>query len=267
MHRLMLLLAAALIAASMPRPALAQKPATADALLNHLTARIPLLHGDPSPRAFLDTAFARPYAKLLIAEFESVLRDSADRACVKTKAIATQGLYESARDILLRRGTQMMEVMSAKIDWAAFDANVADRAGEDAKTEMARLRNHPDVQTFLALARALMQGAVVEHVVENLRRYAIINRIRLVRGISPIETGNEVLLKASEEDDSYDKLADFLMDRKSPELAQYVRLALAVQEALADAFKSDAVLNLGVRELMPGLEQDLADLCIPGASR
>jgi hypothetical protein len=266
MRVLTLLLALVLGSACMPQVAGAQKQSVTGKLLLQLSFR-PLLHIGDNPGQLVEAAFSSDYAKLLIAEFASVLRDSADPNCLKVRKPSTQGLDESARTILLRRGAQWIEVTNAAMDWPAFDANVAERAGSDAKAEMAQLRNDPDVQRFLALARRLAQSAVVELTVENLRRYALINRIRLVRGISPIETGNEALLKASEADDSYEKLDEFLTNRNSPELARYLRLALAAQEALEDALKSDAMLKLGPSVLMAGLDKDLADLCVAGASR
>jgi hypothetical protein len=250
MHRLVLSMLAILALAGAP-----QREARAQ-------VGLPLLVLEITPAELAPAAFAQRYGKLLAAEFAEVVRDSANADCLKTKGIERTALAERTNGILLRQARQMFELLDGTIDRAAFDARLRELAGPNVEAEWARVRNDPDVKAFLALYSSLRLAVAADVTIEKLDIAASILRIKLARHISPLATGKEELVNADPRDEYLGKLHDLLSKSKSAALARHIELAEAAEKALENTFKRDSFLKLGPVQLMPGLDRDLADLCV-----
>src|SRR6476646_6473789 len=111
-------------------------------------------------------AFDQPYGKALVAETAKVFRRSADPRCLAVKKLE-----------------------------AALEA----RAGPGVKGEIARLRSAPEVAEFNKLGAPARLVSTAEHILEGFEQYLVIHRLRLAGDISPLVTGDDRLVKMSEE--------------------------------------------------------------------
>jgi hypothetical protein len=206
-------------------------------------------------------AFAIPYGKLLVAEFGAILRDSADAACLKEKAVDAAQFPQRSEALLVKYGTLMFETTLQNIDHKAFEAALA-KTLPDGKAELERLRSDTDVKRFLELSQPVAAAGVINQVTENIDRVALLARIKFKRQLSPISTGNQEFLDADPSERSLDEVDKFMQESKSEALKRYLDVAQAVSEATLAA-PSDRILSMGPRQLMPGLEEELIGLCIP----
>ena len=131
--------------------------------------------------------------------------------------------------------------------------------GAGADTELVKLRDN-DVRAYLELAVPIRQAATVLAVAETLGRNLLILKIKLSRRFDP-GSGNPRLIDA-DPSNQVDKLNALLAGSKSPAFARYMKLIDAAQMALNDSTDTKAWLSTRIVDLMPGLEQDLADVCI-----
>src|SRR5216683_2998706 len=69
-------------------------------------------------------AFVQPYGRAIINEFASALNDSANAECLNTRYLSKGRLSERAREMLLKRGTYMMERLDSTTDQAVFKRNL-----------------------------------------------------------------------------------------------------------------------------------------------
>jgi len=252
MHRLVLSVLAILALAGAP-----QCQAQSHAGLTLLVLEI-------TPAELVPAAFAERYGKLLAAEFAEAVRDSANADCLKTKGIERTALAERANRMLLRQARQMFEIIDREIDRAAFDARLRELAGPNVEAERARVRNDPDVQTFLDLWRRLRLAAAADLVIENIDRRALVLRIKLVRQINPMDgKGKEELYNANPTDELNAKLYELVSNSKSDALTRHLELFKAAEKALQNTVKRDRLRKLvGSGELMAGLDRELADVCV-----
>ena len=175
MRFVLLSLMAALIAVAAPRPAPAQT--------------VPFIYLEGDPDQLVETAFSAPFGRLLIAEFAAAIADSADAACLKAKGIETSALEGRARSIVVRHGAQFIRGYLSAVDRAAFKANLAKRMGAGAEAELAKLRDDPDVRTFLELVQPVRQSETALAVAETLGRNLLILKIKLSRRFDPDRVG------------------------------------------------------------------------------
>src|SRR5262245_48327951 len=250
MHRLVLSVLAVLALAGAPRCEAQSQ------------VGLPMLVLEIRPAVLAPAAFVRPYGRLLATEFAEVVRDSANADCLKTKGIERTALAERTNRILLRQATQMFELLDGTIDRAAFDARLRELAGPNVEAEWARVRNDPDVKAFLALHRSLRLAVAADVTIEKLDMAAVILRIKLVRSISPLATGKMELYNANPRDEYLGKLHELVSKSKSAALGRHIELAEAAEKALENTFKRDSFLKLGPVQLMPGLDRELADVCV-----
>src|SRR5262249_14735881 len=144
---------------------------------------LPMLVLEITPAELAPAAFAERYGRLLAPGFAAVGRDSADAACLKTKAIRRTPLAQRTNRIPLGQRRQMFEIIDGEIDRAAFEARLRELAGPNVKAEWARVRNDPDVKAFLALYGSLRLAVGADVAIEHLDRAALVLRIKLVRRI------------------------------------------------------------------------------------
>jgi hypothetical protein len=240
---------AALIAVQAPRPAPAQPT-------------VPFTYLEGEPEQLVEAAFSAPFGRLLIAEFAAAIADSADAACLKANGIETPAIEGRARTIVVRHGAQFIRGYLSAVDRVAFKANLAKRMGAGAEAELTKLHNDPDVRAYLELAMPVRQAATALAVAETLGRNLLILKIKLSRRFDPIASGNQKLVDADPSNQVVDKLNALLANSKSAALTRYLKLTDAVQSALTESVNTNALLSMRTVDLMPGLESDLADLCI-----
>jgi HAMP domain-containing protein len=251
MRLLLLSFVAALIAVQMPQSVSAQPQAT-----------VPLSYVDIDPDQLVDAAFSAPYGRLLLAEFASALAGSADEACLQGKGIETSSLPDRARAITVRQGAQFIRRFVAMVDRPALKAAFAARIGADAEAELAKLRDHPDVRPFIVLDTVGRDAAVANSIIEMLDRNLLVLKVKLARRFHPLATGNQKLIEADPSDEINDKLDELVATNKSAALARYLELTDAAQEALDQSINTKTLLGVRNVDLMPGLENDMADVCI-----
>src|SRR5262245_39696419 len=96
-------------------------PATLLALicLDLAPARAQLVRSDyleQAPIELARDAFSSGYGVILATEFGAILRESADPACLAAKSIDPAQLSDRGKDILVRYGAQMIQVIVETVD-------------------------------------------------------------------------------------------------------------------------------------------------------
>lgn len=162
----------------------------------HARAQFPIDLASPPPAQTVRDALAHPYGHALVAEFAKIVAQNADPACLRDKALDAVTLNDRGRDIFERYGTRATEMLVNNIDGRVFETIFAARAGATAKEEFARLRNEPAAQQYLSLERPIRLVKVLDFIVVNFDRYALITRIKM-KSISPISIGNDELMNAN----------------------------------------------------------------------
>lgn len=178
---------------------------------------------DGNPQETVAAAFSTPYGELLLKEFAVNLGDTADQGCLAANGLTKATLAAPARAILLRVGVQMYQRTAALVDPAFFKAKLDDLKGTGAHDELTRLADDPDVRAFNELARPRSLANAANVILENMDRYLVLRRITLKRPLSPLATGNQVLIDADPSDDIEDQLDDLVKDKDSPALNRYPR--------------------------------------------
>ena len=220
---------------------------------------------DMTPAEVARTAFEQPYGKALVAEAAKVFRRSADPRCLAEKKLDEPQLEAKARELLVRYGTRINEAYMGLVDMKKLEAALETRAGPGAKDEIARLRSAPEVVEFNKLSAPARFVTIAEHILEAFERYLVIQRLRLAGNISPLVTGDDRLVKMSEE---AEKSIEPLLAGKHPAaLARYLELSEIIGEEYAKAFDRQGMLRFnGAWSFFRGVEAELAELCLPGKS-
>jgi len=249
MRFILLSLLAALIAVQAPRSPSAQP-------------QVPLTYVEQDPDQLVAAAFSTPYGRLMIAEFAAMLAESADASCLKANRIEKSELEQRVRAITLRHGAQLVRKYAATVDRTAFKTNFASKMGARAEAEMASLRKIKDVLTFVELHTTIRHAAVVNSVTEVLDRNILILKFKVSRPWHPLETGEDRLVDADPTYAALEKGAALIKSSKSGPLMRYFVLVTAAQDALNQSIDTKAWLAIRSVELTPGLESDLAGVCI-----
>jgi hypothetical protein len=216
------------------------------------------------PAELVKAAFAAEYGQALVEQLGAVLTQSSDKACLASKGIDAAKMTARGREIYLRYGAQMLEMVQSFIKIEVLESKFAELAGPGAKAEMLRLQNDPDVKEFLAIARPAQLAHVAETISENLARFALIKRMRLLGPVNEFEVPNKELEDKNPTKGSDADAQRFMEKTKSAQLDRYLDLVVLFDAAKKEAFDRDLVLrNGGPVELFAGVDVDLADLCIP----
>src|SRR5262245_39099417 len=180
-----------------------------------------------TPAEAARTAFDQPYGKALAAEAAKVFRRSADPRCLAEKKLDEPQLEAKARELLVRYGTRMLEAYQGLVDPKKLQAALEARAGPGVKDELSRLRSAPEVVEFNKLSAPARFLSTAEGILEGFETYLLIHRFRLAERISPLATGDERLVKISEE---AEKSIEPLLARKHPAaLARYLELSEVIR--------------------------------------
>jgi hypothetical protein len=218
-----------------------------------------------TPAEAARTAFEQPYGKALVAEAAKVFRRSADPRCLAEKKLDEPQLEAKARELLVRYGARMIEAQVGLVDLKKLEAALEARAGPGVKSEIARLRSAPEVAEFNKLSAPARFVSTAEHILEGFETYLLIHRLRLAGDISPLVTGDDRLVKMSEEAEK--SIEPLLAGKRPAALARYLELSEIMREEYVKAFDRQGMLRFnGPQSFFRGVEAELAELCLPGKS-
>jgi len=227
------------------------------------SAQVPLASPDEKPAELTREAFASPYGRAMVAEFNTVLRASADPACLQSKNLKPEQLAQRGEALITRWSAHAMEALASFINISIYEMKLAKSAGIGAEAELKRLEANPDVKRYRAIERPRRLAFVLDYVFEQFSRYALIHRVKFGQ-VSPIATGNETLARANPTEKVEAELAQFLKVSKSPQLQRYLELNEQVAAALAASLNTEQTRNnFSPAALFRGVEKDLAALCVP----
>lgn len=224
-------------------------------------AQVPILFPIEPPGPFVREALAHPYGRAVLAEFAKTIVQTADAACLRSKSLDAAKLAERGRDIFQRYGTRSMETIIGNFDIRKYEARITELAGAGATAELIELRNDAVVKRYLILERPARLAKVLDFVVENFERYALITRINL-RSFSGITTGNDELLRLNPIEETEEAIEKFAVANTSPRFKRFVELSELSAPAVMEAFNMELALKWGPITFYRGVENDLAELCI-----
>ena len=224
---------------------------------------------DVVPSRFVTAAFAQPYGRAVVAEFTIALSDIIDPQCFKAKGLKKKQLPDSARAILLQRGTYMLERLVSMTNRATFKANLQARIGKDGIAELDRLRNDPIVRAYRAVDEPAELAFFAAYIVENIDRYTKLTRIRLARPISPMASDIRSIQEVDPTGNIDIKLKEMVANDRSGVLARYEKITALAQLAFREATDMKVATKFGPGELLarPGkdnmdLHNELVGLCV-----
>ena len=225
-------------------------------------AQIPLGSPNDKPTELTREAFASPYGRAMVAEFNTVLRASADSACLQSKKLKAGDLEKRGEALITKWSSHAMEVLASYINILIYETKLAQSAGVGAEAELKGLQAHPDVKRYLTIERPRRLALVLDYVFEQLSRYVLIHRVKLGQ-VSPLATGNETLLRANPTEKVEAQLEQFLKVNTSPQVRRYIELNEQVAAALAASLNTEHTRNnFSPAALFGGVEKDLAALCV-----
>jgi hypothetical protein len=186
-------------------------------------AQVPLANPAEKPAELTREAFASPYGRAMVAEFNTVLRASADPACLQSKKLKAGDLEKRGEALITKWSIHAMEVLASFINILIYETTLAKSAGVGADAELKRLQAHPDVKRYLTIERPRRLALVLDYVFEQFSRFVLIHRIKLGQ-VSPLATGNEILLRANPTEKVEAELEQFLKVNTSPQVRHYLEL-------------------------------------------
>jgi hypothetical protein len=230
---------------------------------------LPTYVADIVPATDIPAAFAEPYGRAFAAEFANVLAESANAECLAARGITKEQLADRARAIAVRRGIYLWDRLVGSIDRAAYKSYLRARIGTEAVAELERLRDDPKVRAYNAVERPARDAYIVSYIFETMERHYMINRIKLVRGISPYSTNDRALIDADPTEKVQAKLKEMIASDTSGVLSRYQEMTAAARKPFSDSIDNDVFLNLNLGQLLAGpdndadgLINDLAALCV-----
>jgi hypothetical protein len=224
-------------------------------------AQVPLQMSGEQPAPLVRDAFASNYGQALADEFGKALGNAADPACLGTKKIVPSDLRQRGLDLMIKRGTRMMEQSASLIDAKAYDEKFAATGGRGASSELAQLANDADVRRYRELERPIRLTAVLDAVFEQFDRYVESARIKIAP-VSPLASGNDTLLGKDPTEASEKAMKDFVATHQAPPLQKYLKLSEDAADATTAAVNTDQAEKIGPATFFQGIETDLAELCV-----
>jgi len=225
-------------------------------------AQMPPEIADLSPEQLAKGSFSNPYGQRLIDEFARVLRESADPECLRAQGIGEPQLRERAGEIVVRNGTRFLEIGRRLVDRAKFEEAFAAWAGEDAKADYKRLREHPQVKAHVELSNPARYARVAEAVIETMNQHAVLSRFKLSGHFSPHAGGNAALLAENPSNKAAAAARAYVRENESPELRRWTLLTRSAVLAQGHATDIAELQRLGPTQLTPDLATDLEQLCV-----
>lgn len=226
-------------------------------------AQVPLGGPDEKPDVLTREAFASPYGRAMVAEFNTVLRGSADPACLASKNIKAEELAKRGEALIVKWSVHAMGALASFVNISIYEMTLAKSAGIGAAAELKRLEANPDVKRYRAIERPRRLAFVLDYAFEQFSRYVLIHRVKL-GSVSPLATGNETLLRANPTEKVEAELEQLVKTSKSPQLRRYLELNEQSAAALAASLNTEQTRNnFSPAALFRGVEKDLAALCVP----
>ena len=213
------------------------------------------------PPPTVKEAFADSYGRILLDEFGAILAESADPNCLRTKGLTPPQLRAFGEEFLVRHGQAWIDLVFDFIDGAAADRAFRARAGERAVEELRTLVADPVVREFLEIGRPAQLDNLVDRITEEFDRYTLFKQIRLVRRLSPVTTGSD-LMAESRAEPSEDAAEAFAEANQTPALLRFRELFEATTEAMAAAVDQERMLRHGPGQSFPGADAELREHCI-----
>lgn len=214
-----------------------------------------------TPAQVVTEAFDSDYGKLVLADVARTLARSAQPQCLRERAGKIGDMTARAREIMIRNGTNQFTFYFRALDQAKLEERFAAKAGPGAKAELLRLRSHPDVLRYSAQADLIRHAKVVNLVTETTGRHALLARVRFVKALAPISSGDAALIDADPTDKAHDALER--MAKASAVVARWQALNDALEESFLEATDGEHLIRFGPRHFTPGfVETDLASVCI-----
>ena len=224
-------------------------------------ALFPTLGPFEQPGPFVREAFASPYGRALVAELGKALLASADPACLQSKTLAPEQLSARGEQLIIAWGTRAMETVTSYTDMKVYEQKLAQSAGRNAAAEMKRLRGDADVKRYLAIERPARLAAVLDFVIEQFDRYALLNGLKLTH-VSPLATGNMQLFIVDPTADAEAAMEEFEKANKSEAFGRFLALTRQAADAMTASLKQEQALQSGPNTFYRGMDSDLAKLCI-----
>ena len=230
---------------------------------------LPSYVADILPATDVPAALAGPYGRAFVAEFAKVVAESADTRCLTARRITKQQIADRARAIAVRRGVYLWDRLVGTVDRAAYKSYLRARIGTEAVAELEQLREDPKVRAYTVAGRPARDAYVVTYLFETMERHNMINRIKLVRGISPYSTADGALIDADPTEKVEAELKQMAASDTSGVLTRYRDMTAAAEKPFSDAIDNKVFLNLTLGQLLAGpdkdgngFKRDLARLCI-----
>ena len=230
---------------------------------------LPSYVADIVPAIVVPAAFAQPYGRAFLAEFAAVVAESANAECLAVRKIKKEQIADRARAIAVKRGIYLWDRLVGTIDRAAYKSYLRARIGTEAVAELERLRSNPTVRAYTAAEETARHAYVVSYILETMERHLMINRIKLVRDISPYSTTDRALVDADPTKKVEAELKEMVASDTSGVLARYQEMTAAARKPFNDAIDNSIFLKLNLGQLLAGPDKkpdgfrnDLARLCI-----
>jgi hypothetical protein len=221
------------------------------------------------PSKFVAAALAQPYGQEVVTQFTAALSDSADPACLRSKAIAKEHLAGRARTLLLERGVYMLERLVSTIDRAAYKSYLHAWIGSEGVAEFERLRTDPAVRAYVTADEPAELAFIAQYIVENIQRYAMIMRISFARPFSPVSSDIPSLDNLDPTDKVNAVLKKIIADDTSGAVRRYSEMEVIALKPFRDAANMDRAKKFGPGELLArprkdnkDLYNELVDLCV-----
>ena len=213
------------------------------------------------PPPTVKEAFADSYGQVILREFGAILRESADPNCLRSKGLTPDALHAFGETFMLRRGQAWLDMLLDFIDGPAADREFMKLGGDRAIEELRTLAADPVVREFKEIARPAQLDNLVDRVTEEFDRYSVLKQIKLVRQLSPISTGSD-LMAESRAEPSEDAAEAFAEANQTPALLRFRELVEAMTEAMATAADKERMLRHGPGQSFPGADEELREHCI-----
>jgi hypothetical protein len=247
--------------AILPQSALAQNQPRGGSL--------PLSLLEVAPAEFVSAAFAQSYGRALATEFATVMYESANAECLKSKAITKEIMADRAHTMLVKRGAYVWKRLIGTIDRSKYRSYAPARIGRTGIADIKHLESDPKVQAYVATERPALLAYVAGYVVEQIGRYFMLNHVKLVRGIGPYGSNSKILDELNPSDKTATALKELVTTDKSGLLERYLGITAAAQIALNDAVDPKKAASLGPAELLAdgnndrqGLHKEMVGLCV-----
>jgi hypothetical protein len=207
-------------------------------------------------------AFADVYGQLMVDEMHKALLKDAQPSCLIDRNIARADiLRDRGEELLVRFGDAIGEKMMAAVDADLADREFVRLAGGTAMQELRTLIKDPVVAELLRISRIADRDRFVDRTTETFDRYVLLHRIKIDR-ISPIVTGSTFLMEKSRAVAAEEEADAFVAKNGTPAVKRYLELVEAAGIALEAAADRERLALMGPTQLLAGLDEALAALCV-----